>query len=88
MKRTVLVSMEVDVTVDETTFTPEFMAEFQAYFFDFDTIEDHICHIAQLEAREVLNRNFTEGYGPLSKMGIEAEVVPYSLATEIQKAEQ
>ena len=83
MKRTVLVSMEVEVTVDETTFTPEFMAEFEANFFAFDTIEEHICHIAQLEAREVLDRGFTEGYGPLSAMGIEAEVVPNSLSTEI-----
>lgn len=85
MKRTVLVFMEVEVTVDETAFTPEFMAEFEANFFPFDTIEDHICHIAQLEAREVLRRDFTEGYGPLSKMGIEAEVVPFSLSTEIQE---
>ena len=88
MKRTVLVSMEVEVTVDEAEFTPEFMAEFQASFFDFDTVEEHICHIAQLEAREVLRRDFTEGYGPLSKMGIVAEVVPYSLETEILDAEQ
>ncbi len=83
MKRTVVVSMEVDVTIDETTFTPEFMAEFEATFFPFDTVEEHICHIAQLEAREVLDRRFTEGYGPLSQMGIEAEVVPNSLLTEI-----
>ena len=83
MKRTVLVSMEVDVIVDETTFTPEFMSEFEASFFPFDTIEEHICHIAQLEAREVLDRKFTEGYGPLALMGIEASVVPSSLSTEI-----
>lgn len=83
MKRRVVVSMEVDVTIDESTFTPEFMAEFEANFFPFDTVEEHICHIAQLEAREVLDRDFTEGYGPLSSMGIEAEIVFGSLFTEI-----
>lgn len=83
MKRRVVVSMEVDVTVDESTFTPEFMAEFEANFYPFDTVEAHICHIAQLEARGVLVRNFTEGYGPLSRMGIEAEIVFRSLFAEI-----
>ena len=83
MKRVVMVSMEVEVTVDETTFTPEFMAEFEARFFPFDTIEDHICHIAQLEARGVLCRDFTEGYGPLARMGIEAELINWSTSAEI-----
>ncbi len=74
MKRTVSVEMIVEVEVDETKFTPEFMAEFRKSFFDFDTVEEHIEHLAQLEAREVLSTEFTEGYGPLADFGIKARV--------------
>lgn len=75
MKRKVIVTSEVEVTVDETKFTPEWMAEWRGSFYHFHTVEDHIQHIGQLAAREMLNPSFTEGYGPLSDMGIEARVV-------------
>lgn len=78
MKRLVEVTFYVDVEMDETKFTPEFMEEFRKYFFPFDCLDDHACHIAQLAAREVLDEKFTEGYGPLKDMGIKANVtMPY-----------
>lgn len=73
------VTQTVEVTVDEAKFTPEFMAEFRAHFFDFDTVADHAGHIAQLQARGVIELDisrdeFIEGYGPASGMGIAAKV--------------
>ena len=75
MKRTVIVTLTVEVEVDEDKFTPEFMAEFRDSFYNFYTISRHIEHIAQLEARGLLFPSFTEGYGPLADFGIKADVV-------------
>lgn len=65
----------VEVTVDETKFTPEFMAEFRESFYDYSTVNDHIEHLAQLQARGLINmpeinNRFIEGYGPANEMGI------------------
>lgn len=75
MKFTVAVTQSVVVELDEAKFDDAFMAEFRESFFPFSDIEDHAKHIAQLEARGLLDPDFTEGYGPLSDMGITAEVV-------------
>jgi hypothetical protein len=82
VKRTVIVTHEIEVTVDETKFTPEWLAEWRESYYRFWTVEDHIRHIGQLAARGMLNETFTEGYGPLADMGIEARVV--SLEVEIE----
>jgi hypothetical protein len=74
MKRTVEVTITVEVEVDETKFTYAFMEEFRSSFYSFTTVEDHIQHIAQLEARSLLDADFTEGYGPLAEMGIKAKI--------------
>ena len=80
----------VEVELDDTKFTPEFMAEFSATITDFDTLEQHAEHIAQLAAREVygLNRRvpseFVEGYGPIGEMGISASVK----STEVEEDTQ
>jgi hypothetical protein len=72
MKMTIEVSQFVDVTVDETKFTPEFMAEFRENFYPFHAIDDHIHHLAQLAARGVISTPcFIEGYGDSREMGIE-----------------
>lgn len=73
MKRTVRVIQEVEVENDETKFTPQFMQEFRESFFDFGTIEQHIEHLAQLEARSIYGE-FIEGYGKRSDMGISMKV--------------
>lgn len=76
MKFNINVVQEVEVTLDESKFTPEFMDEFRASFFDFDTIEDHAKHIAQLYARGVVEGDdFIEGYGRPSEMGIRANAL-------------
>jgi hypothetical protein len=75
MKKTVEVRFLVDVEVDETKFTEQWMKDFRESFYPFYDIDDHIKHIAQLEAREILTPVFVEGYGALKTMGIKAEVV-------------
>ncbi|WP_457798122.1 hypothetical protein [Methylocystis sp. S23] len=87
MKRTVEVVFVVDVEMDEAKFTPEFMAEFYKHFFHIDTLDEHAGHIAQLAVREVLDERFTEGYGPLKDMGIEAKVHMFDKPRIIEIAE-
>lgn len=72
MIRTVEVRERVRVTVDESKFTPQFMESFRRVFYDFDSIEDHVKHIAQAYARGLINtsRDFLEGYGPLDQFGV------------------
>ena len=74
MKRIVEVMQSVEVEIDESKFTPEFMAEFRESFYQFRTIERHIEHLAQLEARG-LSRDFIEGYGPAEDFGIKMRVI-------------
>lgn len=76
MKKTVEVVFHVDVEMDEEKFTPEFMAEFsEAISADIDSLDEHAKHLAQMAARGVLSEKFTEGYGPLSGMGISTRVM-------------
>lgn len=76
MEKIVTVTQEIMVEVDETTFTEEFMNEFKKDFYDFETIDDHIKHLAQLYARGLVDENsFIEGYGPAANMGIKFESI-------------
>jgi hypothetical protein len=75
MKRQVAVTQVVEVEVDENKFTEEWMTEWRQTFYPFRSVDRHIKHIAQLEARGGLSKDFTEGYGPLADMGIKAKVV-------------
>lgn len=69
--KTVVVSQTVEVTLDESKFTPEFMAEFKRSFYEFDTIDEHRKHLAQLHARGLCDDfSFIEGYGRAQDMGI------------------
>lgn len=71
MKFEVEVSQIVTVELDESKFTPEFMKEFQDNFYDFMSLRDHACHLAQLYARGIAYDNkFIEGYGEPKSMGI------------------
>ncbi len=82
----VVVSQVVEVTVDDTKFTPEFFAEFEASMFPYGTIDRHIEHLAQLHARGIVDQgDFIEGYGPSADMGISLNVEPGSTETEIIK---
>lgn len=69
---TIEVTQTIDVTLDETKFTPEFMKEYRESFYDYTTIEQHAKHLAFLEASGMVSHGsaFIEGYGPMSDMGI------------------
>lgn len=73
----VAVTQTVEVKLDASKFDEAFMAEFRESFYNFDTIEEHAEHIAQLEARGLIGewKPFIEGYGPAEDMGIAAQVV-------------
>jgi len=78
---TVEVRSLVKVKLDGSKFDKDFMVGFCETFFPCFTLADHAEHIAQLAVREVLENDFTEGYGPLKEMGIKAEVL--SVETEV-----
>lgn len=71
MKKTVEVRITVEVEIPDNLLTEEAMANFRLDFYDFKTPEDHIKHLAQLNARGLANEyNFIEGYGEPKKLGI------------------
>ena len=52
------------------------MKNYQRYFYDFDTVEEHVENLAQLEARGLIGwDNFVEGYGNIKDMGIDIKIV-------------
>lgn len=72
IKHTVEVLVCVEVEVDEAAFTPEYMAAFRDCFYNFDSIEDHVRHIASAKVDGIIDEGggFLEGYGDLADMGI------------------
>lgn len=86
MKKKVLATIVVEVEVDESKFTEEFMREFRESFYDFDSIDKHIKHLAQLYARGFAGDgafDFIEGYGHPREMGIRFTDVRDGNDTEI-----
>lgn len=74
--KTVEVRQTLNITVDETKFTEEWMEEFRSYMYRFRTLDEHIMHIAQCAARFDMNENdFLEGYGILKDMGIKIKFI-------------
>lgn len=76
---TVEVVSTVDITLDETKFTPEFFEEFNGSITDWcDDLEEHAKHLAWVHATGVedlayvRSAPFVEGYGPVDEMGIQA----------------
>ena len=66
------VEQTFDITYDPTKFTPEFLEHFRQHFYDFETVDDHLNHIADCIARGIAYgpECFLEGYGKLSTFGI------------------
>ncbi|WP_323034550.1 hypothetical protein [Pararhodobacter sp.] len=87
--KTVEVRQIISVTVDEDKFSEQFMEEFRASFYPFFDLDDHIQHLAQLTARDIITEwpkdQFVEGYGPLTDMGISCAEQDECLETEIVK---
>lgn len=65
---------EVEIELDASKFDEAFMEEFRASFYPYFDVEDHAKHLAQLEARDMLD-GFVEGYGPIDAMGIKGRVL-------------
>lgn len=74
---TVEVTQTVQVTLEQPDiFTEEFNQDFSDIFWEVSSDEDHIEHIAQMEARGLVGYDtFVEGYGKLTDLGIKVEVV-------------
>jgi hypothetical protein len=75
--KTVAVTHYVDVQVDETKFTEEFMSNYREYMYEFDSIDDHIRYLARLAVEGYVDEfdksdKFIEGYGPQHEFGISA----------------
>lgn len=83
----VRVTQWVDVTLDETKFTPEFFGEFGSTIAPWDTIEEHVEHLAWVQASGLEDLSgkadpFVEGYGPVKDFGITASIT--DTETEIE----
>ena len=80
----VLLTVSVEVTVDETKFDKEFMQEFRDSFWAFHTIEEHIEHLGQMAIRGIAEDDaFIEGYGESKEMGITFDNVQHE-ETEVE----
>jgi hypothetical protein len=79
-KRTIRVTQWIEVSYDDDKFTEEFMKEFQEVFYPFDSVDEHIKHIAQMFARGVIsNHGFVEGYGDIRNFGVKCTVEDYEI---------
>ncbi|MBY6244189.1 hypothetical protein [Methylosinus sp. Sm6] len=70
------VTQIVRVIVDETKFTPEFLAEFAKAITNYDSVDEHICYLARMHVRaEIEPYSRLEGYGLLHDFGIDFEII-------------
>lgn len=68
---TVMVASRVTVEIDTSKFTEEFMQDFRDCMHDFYDIDDHVEHLAALEAIGYIPATYlVEGYGHIGDMGI------------------
>jgi hypothetical protein len=75
VSKQIAVTQIVEVSVDESKFTPDFLAEFREHFYQFQSIDEHLKHLAQLHARGLCDDDsFIEGYGPAIDFGIKVKV--------------
>ncbi len=79
MKRKVVITQEVTVTVNVKKFTAKFMKEFRESFYNFYDVPDHIEHLGQLYARGIVTEStdFIEGYGDPKSFGIKFNHVSF-----------
>ena len=69
MKRTISVVQTIEIEADESKFTPDFLENFNRYFHECPTVEDHLAYIARSYASGIVrsHRDFLEGYGILTE---------------------
>ena len=78
MKKIVVITQRIEVTIDEAKFDEDFLQEFRESFYPFHDVNDHIRHLAQLYARGIasgFDNCFLEGYGQQKDLGIEFELL-------------
>lgn len=79
MKFKIEVTQLVEIELDESKFTKEFMEEYNSYITYHGSLSDHAKHIAWLQATGrvdiEMSPEFIEGYGPSNEMGIKAKVI-------------
>ena len=70
------VTQLITVEVDETKFTPEFMAEFNEHMFEAN-LRGHVEYIAGSMNAGIITSSisFLEGYGPLNEFGISVKKI-------------
>lgn len=77
----VQVTQIIEVTLDADKFDEAFLSEFRESFYPFFSIEDHAEHIAQLQARGMIDieiiPEFIEGYGPSDEMGLKTRIADH-----------
>lgn len=61
-KCTVVKTTEMEIEIDDSIWTPEYIAEWQKQFYDADDITDVVTHIATMKS-ECENGAFIEGFG-------------------------
>lgn len=84
------VNQTIAVEVDESKFTPEFLAEFRENFQELETLDDHYEYLAELYATGRIQgyaHEFVEGYGRLGDMGILLSQVTCEVAEEYPDGE-
>ena len=89
MKFFVDVVQRVEVTLDETKFTQEFLADFQRMISPrIKTVEDHARHLGELCARGVITTVYmeVEGYGFLHALGVKLTRNPDCTEVELRSA--
>ena len=82
MQQTYKVIQNIEVIIDESKFTDQFLDEFEKHIFKFfdcrNRIDGHMKFLAEMYARGII-KNYTdesfEGYGVLSNMGIKFNLV-------------
>lgn len=81
------VTQLIEVEIDASKFDEAFMEDFRSHFYNFDTIDEHVEHLAQIHARGVIELDsytpeFIEGYGPQNDFGIKAATISIDIAIE------
>lgn len=73
MKKQFIVTQVISVELDESQFSPKFLAEYQEHIGDLPTVGDHAAHLAEMLATGLIEgypTEFVEGYGQLSEKGV------------------
>lgn len=73
-KCTVTRTDEYEIEIDETIYNKEWMEKFSSYMYDFNSLSQHVEHLAQYQARLGSGASFIEGYGYVNRNG----KLPYS----------